>query len=398
MKSFLCTLLFALTMIPLGAQAQVKVGADQIDDILTHTHGQKVGMVVNHTSTLSSPTHEHIVDVLIAKGVNVVRLFSPEHGLRGTADAGAKIESGKDSKTGLPVISLYGKHRKPTSEDLSGLDLIIFDLQDVGVRFYTYISTLTMVMESCAEQGVAVLVLDRPNPRDYVDGAVRVDPKYKSFVSLLPIPAVHGLTLGEAALMINGEGWLSNGVKADLSIIPIVGWNHGDQYLLPIPPSPNLRSKEAIFYYPTTCYFEGTSWSEGRGTEAPFEQVGFPNEKLGSHSFTPKTMAGAGSPKHEGKRCYGPDFKVYKWTKEINLDLIIDAYNVSKANGVDFFTRESFFDLLAGNSTLRQQIIDGLSADEIRQSWQKDLKEYKALRAKYLIYPDAKGYYCPCVR
>ncbi|MDD7437259.1 MAG: DUF1343 domain-containing protein [Bacteroidales bacterium] len=377
-----------LFLVPLQVMAQVQVGADQIDQILVHTEGKKVGMTVNHTSILSNSRHVHIVDTLLARGVKVVKLYSPEHGLRGTNDAGAVVDSGRDSETGLPVVSLYGNKKKPTPKELSGIDLMIFDLQDVGVRFYTYISTLTYVLEACAEQGIPVLVLDRPNPHDYIDGSVRKDKQYSSFISLLPIPAVHGLTLGEAAYLINSEGWLNNGVKVDLSVITVKGWSHGEAYTLPIAPSPNLRTDRAILYYPTICYFEATTWSEGRGTDTPFEQVGYPDKRMGTHSFVPKSMLGATKPKHQGKRCYGPDLHSYDWHKGINLEVIIDAYEASKRIGIEFINRKSTFDLLAGNGVLYQQIISGVSAEEIRNSWQSDLDAYRKLRAKYLLYPD----------
>lgn len=377
-----------LLLLPLQAIAQVQVGADQIDQILVHTEGKKVGITVNHTSILTNSKHTHIVDTLLARGVEVVKLYSPEHGLRGKADAGAVVDSGNDGITGLPVVSLYGNSKKPTVKDLAGIELMIFDMQDVGVRFYTYISTLTYIMEACAEQNIPVLVLDRPNPHDYIDGPVRKDKRYSSFVSLLPIPAVHGLTLGEAAYMMNSEGWLKNGVRANLSVITVKGWSHGDSYSLPVAPSPNLRTDRAILLYPTLCYFEATSWSEGRGTDAPFEQVGYPDKRIGVHSFIPMSVVGATSPKHQGKRCYGPDLASYDWEKGINLEVIIDAFKVSKRYGIGFINRKSFFNLLAGNGELYQQIVSGLSAEAIRKRWQSDLNAYRVLRAKYLLYPD----------
>ncbi|MBR8765632.1 exo-beta-N-acetylmuramidase NamZ family protein [Porphyromonas levii] len=383
MRQFLLLLL----LFPLQAIAQVQVGADQIDQILTHAEGKRVGMTVNHTSLLSDG-HTHVVDTLIASGVKVIRLYSPEHGLRGQVDAGAKVSSGRDAKTGLPVVSLYGTHKKPSPKDLSGIDLMIFDMQDVGVRFYTYISTLTYVLEACAEQGIPLLVLDRPNPHDCIDGAVRKKHKYRSFISLLPIPTVHGLTLGEAAFMMNNEGWLRNNVRAKLSVITVKGWKHGEDYSLPVPPSPNLRTDRAILYYPTLCYFEATTWSEGRGTDAPFEQIGYPDKRIGDHTFTPIAMKGATSPKHKGMLCYGPTLQLREWHKGINLEVIIEAYQASKQYGIDFVNRKSTFNLLAGNGTLYQQIMAGLSAEEMRQSWAKDLDAYRALRAKYLLYPD----------
>lgn len=390
MRRILLRIPLLITLLTLchSLTAQVEVGADQIEQILTYTAGKRVALTVNHTSVLSNPQHTHLVDTLLAKGVQVTQLFTPEHGLRGTADAGAAIRSGIDSATKLPVISLYGKKKKPTPSDLSGIDLMIFDLQDVGVRFYTYISTLTYLMEACAEEQIPLLILDRPNPHDTIDGPVRKQNKYRSFVSLLPIPAVHGITLGEAAQMINGEGWLKDKVQVPLTVIRVKGWQHGDAYSLPLPPSPNLRSDKAIHCYPTICYFEASSWSEGRGTTHPFEQIGYPNRHLGSHSFIPHATKGASKPKHSGKRCYGPLLQSEAWPKGIYLPLIIEAYQLSQAQGIRFFARPKLFDLLAGNGELRQQIQRGLTAEEIRQSWQSDLSAYKKTRAKYLLYPD----------
>ncbi|MDO5017440.1 MAG: DUF1343 domain-containing protein [Porphyromonas sp.] len=386
MKRTLFTLL--LLLLPTFLYSQISVGADRIESILSEVDGKCIGMVVNHTSLLSTPNHTHIVDTLNTLGVNIVRLYTPEHGLRGTMDAGASVASGRDKKTGLPVISLYGNNRKPTPTQVAGIDLMLFDLQDVGVRFYTYISTLTYVMEACAEAGIPIIILDRPNPHDTVDGAVRKEDRYRSFVSLLPIPAVHGLTLGEAAMMINGEKWLKGGIKADVKVITVKGWRHGQPYNLITPPSPNLKSNRAIALYPTLCYFEGTSWSEGRGTPNPFEQIGYPNPHLGNHTFTPKSMIGATRPKHQGKKCYGPDLETYQWSKGIHLQVLIDAYRISQTQGIKFFKHRQMFDLLAGSDQLRRQIISGQSAAEIRQSWQKDLQDYKRIRSKYLLYPD----------
>lgn len=387
-KSIILNCLLSLPLIPISATAQVQVGADQVKCILRSIGDKRVGMTVNHTSVLSNEAHTHIVDTLLARGTQVIKLYTPEHGLRGTADAGESVKSGRDSQTGLPVISLYGNNRKPTAAQLQGIDVMLFDLQDVGVRFYTYISTLTYVMEACAEQGVPIILLDRPNPHDTIDGAVSKSTKYRSFVSLLPIPAVHGLTLGEAAQMINGEGWLKNGVKATLSVITIKGWKHGEPYSLPVPPSPNLRSDTAIARYPTLCYIEATSWSEGRGTDAPFEQIGYPNSKMGSHSFTPKPTQGASNPKHSGKKCYGPVLNKHTWTKGINLEILIDAEKTSKKAGVTLISKPKLFGLLAGNGILISQIQQGLSPDKIRASWQQELEAYKSIRAKYLLYPD----------
>lgn len=381
------TLFFLILFLPI-VTAGIQVGADRWSEIKKHTDGKRVGLTLNHTSILTDSAHTHLLDHLLAKGVDVKKLYTPEHGFRGTADAGAIVRSGKDTKSGLPVISLYGNHKKPKVSDLRGIDVMLFDLQDVGVRFYTYISTMYYVMEACAEVGIPVVILDRPNPHDTIDGAVLKDTKYRSFVSLLPIPAVHGLTLGEAALMINGEGWLKGGIRADLSVITVTGWEHGDPYSLPIPPSPNLRSDRAIALYPTICYFEAASWSEGRGTDHPFEQVGYPDKRMGKKQFVPRSGPGATAPKHEGKACYGPDLSEYDVKPGINLDIILDAAQVSRKYGVRFINRTALFHLLAGNGELLEQIDSGMTADEIRATWSADLDTYKALRHRYLLYPD----------
>lgn len=388
MKARILLLYFLAILGVFPAFAQIQVGADQIDRILPLVQGKRVGLAVNHTSILSDSGKTHLIDHLIAHDIALTKLYSPEHGLRGKADAGASVASGKDAKSGLPVISLYGNNRKPSAKDLRGVDVMIVDFQDVGVRFYTYISTLFYVLEACAESEISVIVLDRPNPHDAIDGEVRKNERYRSFVSLLPIPTVHGLTMGEAALMMSGEGWLKAGVQADVTVVTVQGWKHGDPYVLPVAPSPNLRTERAIAYYPTLCYFEGTNWSEGRGTEMPFEQIGYPDRRFGKHTFIPVSKPGASSPKHKGKKCYGPDLSSYNWKPGINLEVILDAYQTSQKYGVEMITRSNFFDLLAGSHQLRQQILSGLTAEQIRASWQPDLLEYIELRSKYLLYPD----------
>lgn len=379
---------FTLLLIALSSNAQVSVGADKVNQIIHLTEGKKVGLATNHTGVLTNPQNTLLLDTLLARGVEVVKLYAPEHGLRGTADAGAKIESGKDPITGLPIVSLYGANRKPKPSHLQGIDIMLYDMQDVGVRFYTYISTLYYLMEACAEEQIPLVVLDRPNPHDTVDGPLLKERKFRSFVGIIPIPAVHGLTLGEAALMINGEGWLQDGIQAAITILTIEGWRHGEPYSLPVPPSPNLKSDRAIAFYPTTCFFEGTSWSEGRGTPTPFEVVGYPQKDAGSYTFTPTRRAGATKPKHEGKRCYGPDLTHFIPKKGINLPIILDAAQKSKAAGIEFISRPDFFDLLAGTDQLRLQIEKGWNEKQIRASWQSDLNQYKKLRSKYLLYED----------
>ncbi|MDN4754285.1 DUF1343 domain-containing protein [Porphyromonadaceae bacterium W3.11] len=391
MKNYLLGLglIISLTFFTISySYAQVEVAADQLSEILKYTKGKRVGITLNHTSVLSDSLQTHLLDHLMAHKVDVRKLYTPEHGLRGTSDAGKSIASGRDQKSGLPIISLYGNHRKPTARDLSGIDVMLFDLQDVGVRFYTYISTLYYVLEACAEEGVPVIVLDRPNPHDTIDGFVLKDKKYRSFVSLLPIPTVHGLTLGEAAEMINGEGWLARGLKAELTVITVKGWRHGDPYSLVVSPSPNLRSDRAILLYPTICYFEASSWSEGRGTKMPFEQIGYPDKRMGTNRFVPRSQEGATHPKHKGRACYGPDLNNYDVKLGINLDIILDAARVSRKYGVVFIKRSAFFNLLAGNSDFLSQVNSGMSAEQIRATWQPGLEEYKKLRRKYLLYPD----------
>ncbi|MDO4695129.1 DUF1343 domain-containing protein [Porphyromonas sp.] len=382
-------LLFSLLMTSHTAVfSQIKVGAERISEILIYTKGKRVGITTNHTAVLDTPQKTHLIDTLLSHGVDIEALYTPEHGLRGNYDAGVVVESGYDSKTKIVVHSLYGKSKRPTRHQLKDIDLMIFDIQDVGVRFYTYISTMYYVMDACAEYAIPMLILDRPNPHDTIDGAVMKDNKYRSFVSLLPIPAVHGLTLGEAALMINGERWLSRGRTVPLSVLPVIGWKHGDPYSLPLPPSPNLRSDKAIALYPTICYLEACSWSEGRGTDHPFEQVGYPNSRCGEHSFIPTSMPGASSPKYKNKKCYGPSIVDYRSGQGIDLDLLLRLSSISKQNNITLISKPKLFDLLAGNSQLRRQINKGMSATDIRKSWQKDLDEYKKKRAKYILYED----------
>ena len=384
LKLSLLIFLFSLT----SALAQIQVGADQWCQIKKHTEGKRVGITLNHTSVLSDSEHTHLLDFLLDKEVNITKLFTPEHGFRGIVDAGKKVKSGRERASGLPIISLYGNNKKPKRSELQDIDVMLFDLQDVGARFYTYISTLYYVLEACAEANIPVVILDRPNPHDIVDGFVLEDKKYRSFVSLLPLPTLHGLTLGEAALMMSGEGWLSNGIKAEVSVIRIIGWKHGEPYSLPVAPSPNLKSDRAILLYPTICFFEATSWSEGRGTQRPFEQIGYPNRKFGKNRFVPQSIEGAQNPKHKGRACYGPDLDSYDFKHGINLEIILDAAKVSRNYGVKFVDRISFFNLLAGNGEFLQQINSGMSAEKIRESWQPGLKQYHQIREKYLLYPD----------
>ncbi len=357
--------------------------AMQLDDYLPMLEGKRVGVVGNQTSIIGET---HLVDSLLSLGVDIRKIYTPEHGFRGKADAGAKVNSSKDEKTGLPIVSLYGKNKKPTLEMLQGVDVILFDLQDVGARFYTYISTMSYVMEAAAENGLPVIVLDRPNPNGfYVDGPV-LKTENKSFVGMHQVPVVYGMTIGEYALMVNGEGWLKGGINCDLTVIHIKGYNRNAIYELPVKPSPNLPNWESVYLYPTLCFFEGSIVSLGRGTETPFQVYGHPDMR-GSYTFTPKSTSGASKPLLEGQRCRGENLVEYAHdyahnANELHLEWIIEAYQQLK--GKDFFI--DYFRLLAGDKQLRRDIENGKNADEIRASWENDLESFKAMREKYLIY------------
>jgi uncharacterized protein YbbC (DUF1343 family) len=366
------------------AEAQsLRTAAEQSERYLPLLEGKRVGLVVNHTAMVKD---KHLLDVLLAQKVNVIKVFAPEHGFRGDADAGAKIQTGIDPQSGLPVVSLYGKSYKPTKEQLADLDIVIFDIQDVGVRFYTYISTMHYVMEACAENGKTFLLLDRPNPNGhYVDGFV-LENEQKSFVGLHPIPIVHGLTVGELAQMINGEGWLSMSLKADLKVIPCENYTHKTPYSLPIKPSPNLPNDRSIALYPSICLFEGTNVSLGRGTDAPFQQIGSPFYPDRTYSFTPRSTAGAKNPIFKDTLCYGMDFRTSNpWKYPFSLQALIDFYQKTPDKSRFF---KSYIYRLAGTKKLREMIEAGKNEEEIRATWQADLLAYKQLRKKYLLYPD----------
>jgi uncharacterized protein YbbC (DUF1343 family) len=367
--------------------APVKTGCEQTALYLPLLKGESVGLVANNTSLIGK---SHMADFLISSGIHLVRIFSPEHGFRSNADAGAAIDNMVDNKTGVPVTSLYGSKTKPSPEDLKGIDIVVYDIQDVGVRFYTYISTLHYMMEACAEKNIPVLVLDRPNPLGfYVDGPV-LTPDLKSFVGMHPIPVVYGMTVGELAQMINGEGWLANRLKCDLKVIPCSNYDHNTFYTLPIDPSPNLNSMEAIYLYPSLCFFEGTLMSLGRGTAFPFRVVGHPDYPVKSFSYTPEATSANKNPKYIGKTCYGVnlqpmDIASLRQMHELNLQWLIDVYKTMGC-GEAFFT--DYIDKLAGTGELRKQILAGWSEEQIRQSWQDDLEKFRVLRKKYLIYKD----------
>ncbi len=361
----------------------IEVGADRMEEYLGMLEGKNVAMLVNHTSMVKEG---HLVDVLLKKGISIVKIFSPEHGFRGNADAGEKVSDYKDPETGLPVISLYGKNRKPTPAMLDGVDVVVFDIQDVGARFYTYISTMHYMMEACAENGVKMIVLDRPNPNGYyVDGPV-LEPEYRSFVGMEPVPVVHGMTVGELAGMINDRGWLKDREHCDLIVIPVKNYTHSMHWPLKVKPSPNLPNDRAVNLYPSLCLFEGTQMSVGRGTHFPFQVVGYPDPLFGSFSFTPESIPGmAKNPKHKDKTCYGIDLRQGPPLQKLELKYLIDFYHKWNRKE-DFFN--GFFDKLAGNGTLKQQIRDGLTEEQIRASWEEKLDAFKKVRKQYLLYKD----------
>lgn len=370
-----------------GSQPEkmLKTGAEQSEKYLSEIQNKKVGLVVNHTSEINGI---HLVDFLLSKNVKVNTVFAPEHGFRGKAAAGEEFKDGVDTKTGIPVISLYGNNRKPTDKQLKGLDIVIFDVQDVGCRFYTYISTLHYVLEACAENQVPLFVFDRPNPNgDYVAGPI-LQHRFQSFVGMDPIPIVHGCTVGELAQMINGEHWYEGNNKCDLTIIPVENYTHNTRYSLPVKPSPNLPNDLSVRLYPSLCFFEATSVSVGRGTPFPFQVLGGLDSTLGSFSFVPENIPGVAlNPLNEGKVCYGIDLRRLKQVPEFTLKYFLNFYHHYK-NEADFLTRENWLNMLAGTDELIQQIREGKDESEILKSWQPQLEKYKEIRKKYLLYPD----------
>lgn len=363
-------------------------GAEQTAQYLPLLHKKQVGLVANQTTTIGTV---HLVDTLLSLGIDIRKVFGPEHGFRGSAADGEHVEDEKDQRTGIPIVSLYGNNRKPSAESLDGLDVVVFDIQDVGARFYTYISTMSYVMEACAEKNIPVVVLDRPNPHgDYVDGPV-LDTAFSSFVGLHPIPVVHGMTIGEYAKMVNGEGWLKEGIRCDLTVVPMKKYTHKTQYVLPIAPSPNLPNQDAVLLYPSLCFFEGTIMSIGRGTDYPFQVVGHPDFYIGSFVFMPEDKPGiAMNPKFEGRPCYGQNLKGFvdyfkENPKRLHLGGLLDMYAFFK-DREDFFI--PYFDKLAGSDKFRKQIEAGVTEQAIRASWQKELNQFKLIRKQYLLYPD----------
>lgn len=360
---------------------KIKTGAENFVAYGPILANKKVGIVTNQTSLINNKIH--LVDFLLEKGVYIEKIYAPEHGFRGIADAGELIIDGKDSKTNLPIISLYGNNKKPTAEQLQGIDILVFDLQDVGARFYTYISTLHYVMEACAEINIPVVILDRPNPNgSIIDGPV-LDTTYRSFIGMHPIPVLHGMTIGEYGKMINGEKWLANGIQCELTIIPCSFYTRDLFYSVPVPPSPNLPNDTSINLYASLCFFEGTSVSVGRGTDKQFQIYGSPFLQNYDFTFTPLPNLGAKNPPYNGVLCFGEDLSNETPVTRLNLHWLIKAYK-SSSDGSAFFT--NFFTKLAGNKTLQQQIEAGLSESEIRKTWESDLESFKLKRQKYLIY------------
>ena len=360
------------------------VGANRTEIYLDHIKELNIAIIANQTSVINSNKESiHLIDSLLKLNINIKKVFSPEHGFRGIADAGEKVEDGTDIKTGLPIISLHGVNKKPTKEQINDIDVFLFDIQDVGARFYTYISTLHYVMEAAAENNKKLIILDRPNPNGhYIDGPV-LENNFKSFVGMHPVPIVHGMTIGEFGMMINKEGWLKNKIKCDLKVIPIKNYNRKIIYELPIKPSPNLPNKKSVNLYPSLCFFEQTSISIGRGTNMQFQIIGSPNWEKTNFKFKPKSMSGAKYPKYLNELCYGINLSEHKLLDEINLNWIIIAYKMSKDKS-NFF--KSGFNRLAGNEKLQNQIINGLNSNEIKNSWQNGIEKYKTMRSKYLLY------------
>lgn len=365
------------------ANNSLVVGAQQYAKYLPQLKSKRVGLVVNQTSTIGQT---HLVDALLTKNINITKIFAPEHGFRGDHDAGAHVKNAVDSKTGIPLISIYGKNKKPSQAALADVDVIIFDIQDVGVRFYTYISSMHYMMEAAAEQGIEFLVLDRPNPNiAYVDGPI-LEPEFKSFVGMHPIPVLHGMTVGELAKMIKGEGWINKAPDLKLTVIPVDHYTRKSAYSLPVKPSPNLPNDQAIALYPSLCFFEATPISIGRGTDFAFQVIGYSPITLGDFSFTPRAIKGAAlNPKFKNQTVQGLDLRQVNITG-LNLTYLINAYTELSKNNISFFERADFMDKLAGTNKLRLAIEAGQSEAQIKQSWQAGLAKFKAQRAPYLLY------------
>lgn len=381
---------------PIGVAKQkpvLKTGASQTALYFPLLQGKRVAVVGNQTSCIAAksknkdrPRYTHLVDTLLSRKITVTKVFAPEHGFRGKVDAGETVLDGKDTRTGLPIISLYGKNKKPSASLLKDVDIIVFDVQDVGVRFYTYVSTLHYIMQACAENHIQLVVLDRPNPNGhYIDGPT-LEIEHQSFVGMHPIPLVHGMTIGEYAKMVNGEGWLGKKLDCTLTVIPLLHYTHQTTYNVPIKPSPNLPNAIAINLYPSLGLFEGTTMNAGRGTDEQFQRFGSPHLPVAKFSlqYTPKPNDGAKHPKEEGKLCYGKNLKNTPKMSSIDLQWIVEAYQNSSHK--DQFFKTASFTIHAGTKKLQQQIISGMTAREIRATWQEDIEQFKQIRSKYLLY------------
>jgi uncharacterized protein YbbC (DUF1343 family) len=357
--------------------------ANLIDEYLPLIKNKRVALLVNHTALVGNT---HLVDTLLSLGIEIKKIFAPEHGFRGNNQRGEVFSNNVDEKTGLPVISLIGKKKQPDNGDLQDVDIVIYDVQDVGCRFYTYISSMYLLMQACAKNNKPLIILDRPNPNgDYVAGPVLDTSNYRSFVGMLPIPVVYGMTAGELAMMINGENWLNTSQKCDLTVIKVKNYRHSLHYSLPVKPSPNLPNDVSIRLYPSLCFFEATNFSIGRGTDFPFQVIGYPDKRFGSFTFTPKDNEAQTNPVQEGKLCYGIDLRKISLESKFTLDYIIKFYQLSGTD-INFFVRPQWFDLLMGTNTVRKLIQQGKSVSEIQTSWQNDLENFKQKRQKYLLY------------
>lgn len=386
MKTFIIILSIFCTAACVQSQESTNpkpvVGAEQFERYLPLLADKRVAMVTNHSALVGDT---HLVDTLLAKEINIVKVMAPEHGFRGDRSDGAEINDGKDAKSGLPIVSIYGKTKKPTTKMLEDVDLVVFDIQDVGVRFFTFISTMHHVMEACAENGKPLVILDRPNPNGMIIDGPILDLEFQSFVGMHPIPTLHGLTVGELAKMINGEGWLQNGTKCDLTVIPVKNYTHNMSYELPVKPSPNLPDQKSILLYPSLALFEGTQVSVGRGTQEPFLQYGHPNFKS-DYSFTPASIPGMSKyPPLEGEICYGQYLGNMDVKPGFDLTYLLDAYSAFEDKEAFF---KPYFNKLMGNDITMQQVKDGLPEEGIKATWQEGLDSYKAIRKKYLLYPD----------
>jgi len=381
--------IFSVTDVISANRVQPILGIENIDYIVRVLHSKRIALVVNQSSVVGV-NQTHLLDTLLKRGVKVVKVFSPEHGFRGKADAAAAVNDSLDVKTHTPIISLFGKKIKPTSDDLKDVDIVVYDIQDVGLRFYTYISTMHYVMEACAQYGKQMMILDRPNPNDFVDGPMMED-GCQSFIGVDYIPMLYGMTPGELALMINGEGWLkSTPNKCRLKVVRLKNWRHGDPYSLPIKASPNLPNDQSIRLYASICIMGPTNCSVGRGTDFPFQVIGFPDKKYGDFCFIPRSIPGAAMhPIYEGMECYGVDLRQCPFKGGLTLKFLFDFYEKS-GRAFDFIKDATWFSHLIGNTKMLQQMREGRTAEEIRASWQPDLKKFKRLRSKYLLYPDYK--------